>query len=238
MPVPSRSSLVLLASTACGTTAGPAAPPPSGAGAAGREWRSLFDGSSKAGWHPYNGLGDGSAWTIDDGALHIAPNDGTGRGDLVSDDEFGDFHLRFEWRLLPGGNGGVFVYVQEVPDTDRAWQTGPEIQLLDDAGHPDGAFAKHRVGDLYDLLEAHPGAARAPGEWNQTEIVAVGGALEFRINGVSVLRTTLWDEAWAARIAASKFKDLPGFGTYRRGRIGLQDHWDPVWYRAIEIKEL
>jgi hypothetical protein len=48
----------------------------------------------------------------------------------------------------------------------------------------------------------------------------------------------MWDDAWKKMIAASKFKQWSGFGTYKKGRIALQDHGNTVWYRNIKIKKL
>jgi hypothetical protein len=39
-------------------------------------------------------------------------------------------------------------------------------------------------------------------------------------------------------ISKSKFKDMPGFGTFKTGKIALQDHGDEVWFRNIKIKKL
>jgi hypothetical protein len=39
-------------------------------------------------------------------------------------------------------------------------------------------------------------------------------------------------------IAESKFKKMKGFGTYKKGRIALQDHGYGVWFRNIKIRKL
>ena len=48
----------------------------------------------------------------------------------------------------------------------------------------------------------------------------------------------MWDENWKKMIKGSKFKDMPDFGTYKKGHIGLQDHGNKVWYRNIKIRKL
>jgi hypothetical protein len=48
----------------------------------------------------------------------------------------------------------------------------------------------------------------------------------------------MFDDNWKKMVAGSKFKQWPAFGTFRSGRIALQDHGDKVWYRNIMIKTL
>ena len=48
----------------------------------------------------------------------------------------------------------------------------------------------------------------------------------------------MWDEGWKKMIAGSKFKAWPDFGTYKKGKIALQDHGNHVWFKNIKIKQL
>lgn len=206
-------------------------------------WQLLFDGNSKTGWHVYKNKTDGSAWKVADGALYLdtaGRKDGKipGGSDIVTDEEFENFHLKLEWKIAPKGNSGIMFYVKEDPKYEHTYHTGPEMQVLDNAGHPDSENAKHRAGDLYDLISASPETVKPAGEWNQVEIISNKGSLEFYLNGAKVVTTTLWDDNWKKMVAASKFKEWPDFGTFRKGRIALQDHGDAVWYRNIMIKKL
>jgi len=207
-------------------------------------WVSLFDGQSLKGWHNYGKTTVGEAWKVADGNLYLdtTQKDGwqiKGGGDVVTDDEFENFHLKLEWKIAANGNSGIIFYIHE--DTskyDHVWQTGPEMQVLDNDGHADGKIAKHRAGDLYDLIACSTETVKPVGEWNAVEIISNKGKLDFILNGTNVVSTTLWDEAWTKLVASSKFKQWPGFGTYKKGHIALQDHGNTVWYRNIKIKRL
>lgn len=201
------------------------------------DWITLFDGTSKAGWHIYNNTSDGSAWIIDEGALHLDPSH-SGRGDLVTDEEFENFELELEWKIDSCGNSGIMFNVVESPEYKNTYLTGPEMQVLDNACHPDSKYDKHRAGDLYDLIASSKEAVKPAGEWNKVRIVSNNGNVEFWLNGVNVVKFTMHTPEWDALVAGSKFREWPAFGKARKGRIAIQDHDDKVWYRNIRIRKL
>ncbi len=200
----------------------------------------LFDGKTITGWHTYNKSGVGSAWDVEYGAIHMSPTKKgkDGGGDLVTDQEYSNFHLKLEWKVAPKANSGVIFFVHEDKKYGQTYLTGPEMQVLDNDGHPDGKITKHRSGDLYDMIKSTSEPVKAVGQWNKAEIISDNGKLTLILNGVKTVTTTMWDDNWKALIAGSKFAKWEGFGTFKTGKIALQDHGDEVWYRNISIKEL
>jgi hypothetical protein len=210
--------------------------------AAADAWVALFDGKTTAGWRRYNDTGIGKAWIVQDGALHLnaklKADRQTAGGDIVTADSFTNFHLKLEWKIAPKGNSGIMFLVQEGKSYSYPWQTGPEMQILDDEGHPESRVEKHGAGDLYDLVKRSAPVAKPAGEWNLAEVIVNAGQLELKLNGITTVKTTLWTPEWKALVAGSKFKDMPGFGTFRSGRVALQDHGDDVWFKNMMIKRL
>ena len=206
--------------------------------ASAKGWTSLFDGKTLQGWHSYGKTDPGAAWSVQDGTIYLNPAI-KGGGDLVSNEEYDNFDLKLEWKISPKGNSGILFYVHEDPAKFRnTYNSGPEMQVLDNDGHPDGKIIKHRTGDLYDLISSSSEPVKPVGEWNQVEIKSLNGKLDFYLNGVNIVSTTLWDDNWKQLLAGSKFKNMPGFGTFKKGHIALQHHGDEVWYRNIQIKKL
>ncbi|MEJ5964350.1 3-keto-disaccharide hydrolase [Pedobacter immunditicola] len=203
-------------------------------------WVKLFDGKTTQGWHTYGKNTAGTAWKAEKGALRFDPKaDKAQRGDIVTDKEYSNFHLKLEWKVAPKSNSGIMLFVHEEPSKYRqTYSTGLEMQVLDNEGHPDGKITKHRAGDLYDLIKSSSEPVKPVGQWNKVEVVSNNGKLDFTLNGVKIVSTTMWDENWKNMIAGSKFATWENFGTFKSGKIALQDHGDEVWYRNISIKEL
>ena len=139
------------------------------------------------------------------------------------------------WRISDSGNSGIFIRGDESGRSIH--HSGMEMQVLDNAGHSDAEDPTHRAGALYDMIEPDHDTSQPVGHWNQVHIIARGPDVEFWLNGRRTAAFSQGDEAWQAMYQNSKFTDRPNYGTLLRGHIGLQDHWDKVWYRNIRVLE-
>ncbi|MCG2587700.1 3-keto-disaccharide hydrolase [Rhodohalobacter sulfatireducens] len=208
----------------------------------------LFDGETSEGWRGYQTEEFPGAWEIADGALHIQ---GSGRGeagaedggDILYDEVFSNFHLKFEWKVSEGGNSGVFYLGQETDEFDYIWMTAPEFQILDNERHPDamlGENGNRQSASLYDIYPAEPQNANPAGEWNTSEIIVYDGTVVHRQNGEAVVEYHLWTPKWEEDVADSKFPELNEnwVDVAEEGYIGLQDHGDDVWFRSIKLRRM
>jgi hypothetical protein len=197
-----------------------------------RGFRLIFDGATTRGWRGFRRATMPEGWSVVNGSLTR-----TGRGgDIITTDQFGNFELRLQWRIAPGGNSGIFFRVTE--DQPWSYHTGPEYQVLDDAAHPDGRSRLTSAGSNFALHAAPQGVVRPAGEWNDTRLVVNGARVEHWLNGVRVVEYELWTTEWEQLVQASKFAQWPSYGRAPRGHIALQDHGDRVEFRTIRIVEL
>jgi hypothetical protein len=205
-------------------------------------WITLFDGSSTDEWRLYNGAEFPSeGWQIEDDSLVFRPReDRRPVGDIITKRIFRDFDLQLEWMVERGSNSGIFYHALEQPNQAIYW-SALEMQVLDDANHPDsflGVNGNRQAGTLYDLIPINPKTAKPFGEWNEARIVSRGPVVEHWLNGELVLRYERWTVAWFEMLRNSKFRDHNEFGALQQGHIGLQDHGDVVRFRNIRIREL
>jgi len=168
----------------------------------------LFDGVSLKGWH--NRDEGRKPWTVQYGMLVM----GDGGTDLISDQKFGDFIIRYEYMIPKGGNSGVYLRGRY------------EIQVLDDFG---GQPSKSGNGAIYDKIAPSVVASRPAGEWQTVEAKLVGNRVTVVLNGVKVVDNQPIDGPTGGALDGNV--DQPG-------PIMLQGDHGPVAYRKIRIKPL
>ena len=199
------------------------------------KWKVLFDGKSTDAWRGFrqDSFPD-KTWTVEEKTLRTIV--GSESRDIITREKYGDFELKLEWKIAPGGNSGIIYLVSE--DFDQTWNTGPEMQVLDDAKHRDGKDPKTSAGALYALIAPVNKVLKPVGHWNKVRIVVRNGHVEHRLNGKKILDYDLGSDQLKQLIATTKFKDFPRFAQNREGYVALQYHGDAVWYRKIRIRSL
>lgn len=177
----------------------------------------LFNGTDLAGWK------HGGNWKAADGAI---TRDGKG-GSLVYDVKPvpDDFELRFEWKVAPKSNSGVYY---------RPGQY--EYQILDNALHADGKNPRTSAASLYFAMAPSVDATRPVGEWNEGRIVAKGTVIQHWLNGKPVVSFDYADPKWATEVETLRKRG--GKVADRGAKLNLQDHGDPVWYRSVRIRAI
>jgi clan AA aspartic protease (TIGR02281 family) len=197
----------------------------------------LFNGRDLTGWT--YGTGDrgegktGAGYQVRDGIIYCTNEDG---GNLFTEKEYGDFVLRFEFKLTESANNGIGI--RTPPSGDPAY-VGMEIQVLDDNGKEYRDKAGHSKlrpnqlhGSIYDVVAARPGYLKPVGEWNSEEIRAEGRRITVTLNGSVILSADLDSVKGPAVL-----KKHPGLKN-ERGRIGLLGHGSAVEFRNLRVKEL
>ena len=199
--------------------------------------QALFDGKTTKGWHTYLKPTAVPAWEVVDGALQLNPQ-APGQGDLVTDGEYENYELTLEWKISPAGNSGIIFGVHEDPAFPATYETGIEMQVLDNKGAEDNKKANHLAGSLYDMQAPAKDVAKPAGEWNLVKLRKQSGHLTFFLNTVKIVDVQMGSPEWKALVESSKFKTWKNFGAYPKGHIALQDHDHQVAFRAIKIKLL
>lgn len=195
-------------------------------------WKLLFDGKTTDGWRGYKLPAAPATWIVENGVLTRTG----GGGDLLTKEKYENFELMIQWKISPGGNSGIVYRVTE--EHKYCWETGPEYQVLDNAGHKDGKVPLTTASSCYALYAPTKDMARPVGQWNQARLLVDGNHVEHWLNGEKVVEYEMHGPEWTERVKTSKFKTMPDYGKNKSGYLDLQDHGDPVWYRSIKIRVL
>lgn len=203
-------------------------------------WQLLFNGKDANGWRGYNMETMPAGWSVTDGCLITSSTSGSElSGDIITIDQYEDFELSLEWAISPGGNSGIFFHVVE-GNYKAAYETGPEYQLIDDAGYPGKLEEWQQAGANYAMHHADKSRKhlKPVGEFNSSRIRVKDGHVTHWLNGEVVVEYDLWTEEWFKLAQGGKWRDYPAYGLARKGHIGLQDHGSPIRFRNIKIKDL
>jgi hypothetical protein len=208
-------------------------------------WQLLFDGKTTQGWRgAYMDTFPAKGWKVEKGELRGELSNGAesgDAGDIVTLKKYKNFELVFDWKLGKGGNSGVKYFIEErQPKPEKGSQAGYEYQLIDDAdyvymGKPLPASLK--TASIYEVVAAgKPDAAM--NTWHTSRIIVNKHHIEHWLDGKKVLETNRTSETFKQGVAASKFKDYPGFASIPEGHILLQDHGHSVAFKNIKIREI
>ena len=190
---------------------------------------SIFDGKTLNGWTLVRGRGEG--YGVKDGVLFCAAGGG---GNLLTEKQYGNFVLRFEFKMPPeGSNNGLGI--RTPMEGDAAYQ-GMELQILDEKAALAGKWGELKDaqyhGSLYLVGAAKKGAMKPAGEWNVQEVTANGSKITVVLNGQTIL-----DFDIATVKDPAVLKKHPGLKN-TTGHIGFLGHNDYIEFRNIRIKEL
>jgi len=124
----------------------------------------------------------------------------------------------------------------------QTYESGPEMQVLDNIDAQDNKPETHLAGCLYDMAGSAAVSKPKPvGEWNQIRILQNKGHLTFWLNGIQTFDGQIGSEEWNAMVAKSKFgnaRNFPNFAKVAKGKIALQQHPGSSQWRNIKIRPL
>ncbi len=185
---------------------------------------SIFNGKDLNGWG-----GPVSEYEVRDGAIVCKPGKG---GTIHTEEEYGDFEAKLEFKLPPAGNNGLAIRYPGTGDT--AYQGMCELQILDDTALVYKTLdPRQYCCSIYGVVPAHRGYLRPLGEWNFEHVTVKGHAIRVELNGTVVI------DADVTKVPPPYMANSQHPGLMRlKGSFGFAGHNDPVEFRHVLIKKL
>ena len=185
----------------------------------------LFNGRNLRGWQ-----GNTKGYLVKDGTIVVEPK--LGGGNLYTAKEYGDFIMRFEFKLTPGANNGLGI---RTPLNVNAAYQGMELQILDNTASKYKNLKPYQFhGSIYGVVPAKRGYLKAVGMWNFQEVIAKGKQITVKLNGTTIVDA---DIQKASTPETTDGRDHPGLKR-DKGYIGFCGHGDKLAFRSLRIKTL
>jgi len=185
----------------------------------------LFNGKDMTGW-----TGDTKGYSAKDGKIVLDPK--LSSGNLYTVGEYGDFILRFEFRLTPGANNGLAIRTSL--SGNPAYEA-MELQILDNTAPKYKELKPYQFhGSIYGVVPAKRGYLKPIGEWNSEKVIARGRRIKVILNGTTIVDADI-DEASTPKTMDGR--DHPGLKR-DKGHIGFCGHGDYLEFRNLRIRSL
>jgi hypothetical protein len=154
-------------------------------------------------------------------------------GNMLTEREYRDFILRFEFQLTPGANSGIGI---RTPQGGDGSYEGIELQILDDTAEKYRDLMPYQYhGSAYGIAPANRGALLPTGQWNEQEIRCQGNHITVILNGTTILDVDLNKAAPGGKTLDGK---AHGGLDPAVGHVGILCHDDVVAFRNLRIREL
>ncbi len=190
---------------------------------AAQGFASIFNGKDFTGW-----AGAVDNYEIKDGAIVCKPDHG---GNLFTEQEYGDFVVRLEFKLPPGGNNGLAI--RYPGKGNPAYDGMTELQVLDNTAEKYAKLDPRQYhGSIYGQVPAHRGYLRPVGQWNYQEVTVRGSTIKVELNGTVIVDANISEITDYMDGSPHPGKDL------KKGHFGFAGHNDPVMFRNIAIREI
>ena len=185
------------------------------AGADEKDFKLLFNGKDLTGWKLRNPNGNKSWSVLPDGVLKNTVTKEAHGTDLVTDQKFWNFTVRYEYMTPDDSNSGFYLRGRH------------EILILGD--HKEGKASPTCNGSIYNFKAPDKFVTKPAGEWQTAEATIIGNRITVIMNGVKIHDNVVCDRATGSEID-NKVNEP--------GPIFLQGDHGTVSFRNIRIKEL
>lgn len=177
-------------------------------------FRPLLNGKDTTGWHLRHAEGHNS-WSVEDGILKNTVSGEVHGTDLVTDDTFSDFIVRFDYQVPADSNSGFYLRGRH------------ELQILGD--HAKGQTSTRGNGALYNFKAPDQFVSKPGDQWQTVEATVRGNRITVVHNGVTTHANVECNTATGGEL--DNRVEEPG-------PILLQGDHGTVWFRNIRIREL
>ena len=186
---------------------------------------SLFNGRDLRGW-----IGATDQYRVEDGLLVLPKGRG---GKLLTEKQFDNFILRFDFKLTSGANNGLAI---RAPIKGDAAYNAIELQILDNSSNRWPNLKPYQThGSIYGVAPAKRGFLKPVGEWNAQEVRCNGRNIHVILNGHTILNANLDQVTSTGKTIDGQ--PHPGLKN-TEGHLGFLGHGDRVAFRNIRIRPL